>query len=76
VTPLLHTSFLALDAKGGVKLSIYVLVEQWTCIYIWIWNLACNNSKFRLCETMWAWDIWLCACDAFLCFLSAKDSLC
>jgi hypothetical protein len=54
VTQLLHTYFLALDAKGGVKLSIYVCLwnNELYCIEL-IWNLACNNFNFvcvRLCE--------------------------
>jgi hypothetical protein len=75
VTPLLLTSFLALDAKGGVILSIYVSSKQWTwLVIIWIWNLVCNNFNIRSCETMWVWDIYLCAWCVFNYFLSAKNS--
>jgi hypothetical protein len=56
---------------------LFVSLEQWTClVIIWIWNSVWNNSNFRSCETMWVWDICLCAWCVLICFTSAKDSLC
>jgi hypothetical protein len=69
VIQLLHTSFLALDAKGAVNLSIYVFGTMnliFMHLNLEIWLVITLNSY--VCKTMWAWDIWLCVCDDLLCF--------
>jgi hypothetical protein len=73
VIQLLHTSFLVLDAKGGVNLSIYVL-EQWTLNFMYLDLELCLVITLNsyVCKTMWAWDTWLCACGVLLCFYSLR----
>jgi hypothetical protein len=46
VIQLLHTSFLVLDAKGGVNLSIYVWNNDFELHVFGFGTLVCNNAKF------------------------------
>jgi hypothetical protein len=72
VIQLLHTSFFGTWCQRGSEFIYLYICGTMNFMYLDLEPWFVITLYSYVCKTMWAWDIWLCACDVLFCFYSLR----